>query len=132
MIKLDQPSNTEGTGETAGRPNAKAQYSKPVLEVYGPVAELTRGGGGSQVDGPMTTKMSDVRAKEDVVLIGTHALGFGVYAYRYRPEFQARWGHGIQFGVLAQEIEGVLPAAVTFDEDGFRRVDYEVLARVSH
>ncbi len=113
------------------RPPEKAPYSKPTLETYGPVAELTRGGKGSLNDGPMSTKMCDSRAKQDIVRVGTHALGIGVYAYRYKPAFRERWGHGIQFGVLAQEVEVMLPAAVTLDEDAYRRVDYAMLAGAS-
>ena len=127
--KSDQPAGAQARRDGTVRPSAKAAYRKPVLETYGPVAELTRGGGGSQTDGPMTTKMSDANAKERVVRVGVHALGIGVYAYRYKPEFRDRWGHGIQFGVMAQEVETVLPAAVVLDDDAYRRVDYAMLAR---
>ena len=117
--------------EVPARPQAKAPYSKPTLETYGPVAELTRGGKGSKGDGPMSTKMCDARAKQDIVCVGMHALGIGVYAYRYKQEFRARWGQGLQFGLLAQEVEVVLPAAVTVHQDGYRRVDYAKLARAA-
>ena len=120
-------------GGAAAKPR-KAPYRKPVLETYGSVAELTRGGLGSKFDGPMSTRMglSDVRAKQDIVRIGTHALGIGVYAYRFRQPFAVRLGHGMHFGVMAHEVAALLPAAVSLDEEGYWRVDYALLARSGH
>ena len=127
MDKFGEQRESGEQGERAP-PTVKAPYSKPVLETYGPVAALTRGGGFSFVDGIMTTKHSDVRAKQDIAKVGTHRLGIGVYAYRYRPELRDRCGHGMQFGVMAHEVESVMPSAVSVGDDGFKRVDYRILA----
>ncbi|HYC35093.1 MAG TPA: tail fiber domain-containing protein [Usitatibacter sp.] len=76
----------------------------------------------------LTTQMSSDRLlKQDWVRIGTHPLGVGIYLFDYKPEFRDRHGHGRQFGVMADEVERVLPAAVTRDADGYRRVDYAML-----
>lgn len=78
---------------------------------------------------PSTTSLScsDLRAKENIVRVGYHPLGFGLYLFDYRPAFRDDHGWGRQFGVLAQEVEPVMPAAVSLDADGYRRVDYALL-----
>ena len=70
---------------------------------------------------------SDPRAKENIVRIGTHPLGIGLYLFDYKPEFQAQWGYGRQFGVMADEVEAVMPEAVCEHADGYRMVDYAML-----
>lgn len=64
---------------------------------------------------------SDRRLKTGIVRIGTHASGVGIYEYEYV------WGGGRQVGVMADEIEQVLPAAVTVGRDGFKSVNYAML-----
>lgn len=61
---------------------------------------------------------SDRRLKSNVVRVGTHPLGIGVYEYDI---FGAR-----QRGVMADEVERVLPQAVT-EVLGFKAVDYSML-----
>lgn len=65
--------------------------------------------------------------KQDIERIGTHALGFGVYRFRYRPEMRAKGGDGFFFGVMADEVAEVLPEAVGVDADGHTVVDYSML-----
>ena len=65
--------------------------------------------------------------KEDIVRIGTHPLGFGLYLFDYKLEYQERWGGGRQFGVMADEVEALVPQAVSIHEDGYRVVDYREL-----
>ena len=70
---------------------------------------------------------SERRVKEDIVRIGDHPLGFGLYLFDYRPEHRAQWGHGRQFGVMIDEVEIVMPEAVSMHPDGYKRVDYAML-----
>jgi len=72
--------------------------------------------------------MSDRRAKENIVRIGEHPLGIGVYLFDYKSGFCDGWGHGRQLGVMADEVERVMPPAVAMDSDGYKRVDYAMLA----
>lgn len=63
--------------------------------------------------------LCDRRLKTDVVRIGTHPIGVGLYEYTL---FGAR-----QQGVMADEVEEVLPEAVVTGVDGYKRVNYAML-----
>jgi hypothetical protein len=65
--------------------------------------------------------ISDLRLKTDVRRIGTAAHGLPLYTFRYIGE-PARYE-----GVMAQDVLGVMPAAVSVAADGYYRVDYELL-----
>lgn len=70
--------------------------------------------------GSMLMMISDIRLKRDIVRIGTHkGLGVGVYLYRI-------FGRA-QIGVIAQELERVLPSAVITLRNGFKAVNYGAL-----
>ena len=62
---------------------------------------------------------SDRRLKSNIVRIGTHPLGIGLYEYDIFGERQR--------GVMADEVESVLPEAVTEHESGFKMVNYALL-----
>jgi hypothetical protein len=119
-----RPANRE-----ARKASPKAPYSTPALRVYGSVAELTQGGTGTQQDrfGKGKVTGSDRRIKENLVRVGTHPLGIGLYLFDYRPEHRGQWGEGRQFGVMADEVEAVLPAAVSRHPGGYLQVDYAML-----
>lgn len=110
-------------------------YQPPVLSVYGKVALLTQSAVGScDNDGSGCTPVvggtrmnSERRVKENIVRIGTHPLGIGLYLFDYKPQYRKAWGRARQFGVMAEEVETVLPNAVTFDRRGYKVVDYAML-----
>jgi hypothetical protein len=124
---------------------AKLPYQKPQLHVYGAVHKITGGLAGSGTDAQgmyMDMTMSDCNAKQDVVRIGTHPDGFGLYLFNYKPGYRqhvdsitvcnsARTqqpGTGFRhFGVMAQEIQQLVPMAVTSDAGGLLQVDYHRL-----
>jgi len=121
--------------ETASQ---RLEYQTPLLTRYGALRDLTQSGTGKNQEG--TNKKggcggkltrypcsSDRNAKENLVRIGDHPLGIGLYLFDYKPEFRDEWGHGRQFGVMAQEVETVLPEAVCTHPDGYRMVDYAML-----
>ncbi len=108
----------------------KSPYAKPVLRVHGSVKHLTQGTGGSRFDLRNRTRRpfgSDRSIKENIVRIGDHPLGIGLYLFDYKPGYREVWGQGRQFGVMAQEVETIMPQAVTTHPDGYKLVDYTML-----
>lgn len=108
--------------------SVKKSYRPPVTQVYGKLNRLTQGSNGNGMDADGThTKHSDRRTKESIVKIGVHPLGIGIYLFNYKPEHRNAWGHGRQFGVMADEVGAVMPKAISIDSDGYKMVNYGML-----
>jgi len=109
----------------------KREYSRPTLVVYGSVREFTKGATGSFTDNghstPTRRGSSDPILKENITRVGDHPLGFGLYIFEYKPEFRPACGHGRHFGVMADEVERIVPEAVSVHPNGYRQVDYALL-----
>lgn len=122
-ISIKQPEQAETRQQ-------KITYSRPVLRVYGAVTKLTQGSAGDVGDGMSVhagMAMSDRRAKQNMVKVGQHPLGIGLYLFDYKPEFRAAWGLDRRLGVMADEVESVRPQAVIVRPDGYKMVDYAAL-----
>lgn len=105
-------------------------YSAPELRVYGALHRVTQGSldVGEDADGTHTkNQRSDRLCKERIVRVGHHPAGFGLYLFDYKPEFRDTWGHGRQFGVMADEVEKVFPESVSVHPDGYKMVNYAML-----
>jgi len=87
------------------------------------------GSNGSIIDNQGASMMgvSDRRLKENIVRIGTHPLGIGLYLFDYKPAYRAVCGDGRQFGVMADEVETVMPSAVAMHPEGHKTVNYAML-----
>lgn len=106
--------------------NAQTSYANTVANSGGGGA----GGLGSLLGGAasMYTAFGSHRDyKTNIERVGDHPLGIGVYDFEYREEYQAKWGEGRHRGVMADEVQKVLPAAVKVDADGHTVVDYAML-----
>ncbi|MBH5397765.1 DUF3300 domain-containing protein [Bradyrhizobium sp. CNPSo 4010] len=79
------------------------------------------GGGGGFRGGGGGGRRSDIALKHDVVLLGHLSNGLGYYRFSYIGSEKA------YVGVMAQEVQQVMPAAVTRGSDGYLRVHYEKL-----
>ena len=84
-------------------------------------AAMRGGGGGGGRGGGGGGRRSDIALKHDIVLLGHLANGLGYYRFSYLG------GHKAYVGVMAQEVESVVPQAVTRGSDGHLRVYYEKL-----
>ena len=80
-----------------------------------------RGGGGGGFRGGGGGRRSDLALKHDVVLLGHLDNGLGYYRFSYIGS------HKAYVGVIAQEVQVVLPGAVTRGRDGYLRVYYDRL-----
>jgi hypothetical protein len=120
----------------SGEVGSRKSYISPRLVEFGFVRDLTKALGGSSAEnyhgqcknayGPGMCS-SERRVKENIVRIGDHPLGFGLYLFNYRLEHCDKWGHSRQFGVMIDEVEKVIPEAVHMGIDGYKRVDYRRL-----
>ena len=116
---------------------SRITYRTPQLVRYGALRDLTQSGtgnasesnkaGGGCIVSLGKKPCSERRVKENIVRIGDHPLGFGLYLFDYKPEYRDFAGHGRQFGVMIDEVEIVMPEAVSPYIDGFMRVDYTML-----
>lgn len=70
---------------------------------------------------------SDIRVKENIKAIGYLPNGLPVYEYEYKPEFKSIGGEGKFIGVMAQDVEKVIPEAVVEHPDGYKMVNYGAL-----
>ena len=80
--------------------------------------------GGATTMGPMGTMgtvVSDLRAKHDIVLLGRLENGLGFYCFSYNGSDRA------YVGVIAQEVQAIMPGAVVRGRDRFLRVNYDKL-----
>ena len=115
---------------------AKKPYVKPRLVRYGEVRQLTQTSTTGSKEGTTGSGImkpgSDRAIKENIVRIGEHPLGFGIYLFDYKPEYRATWGEGRQFGVMADEVEAVVPQAVSLHPEGYKVVDHAMLAIRRH
>lgn len=70
---------------------------------------------------------SDRSIKENIVEIGKLHNGLNLYRYNYKPEYRDAWGYGQQVGVMADEVEKLIPEAVSVHQDGYKVVNYSML-----
>ena len=126
---MNEKNTTVETREDTPVKPEKMVYSRPLLRFYGSVAELTLGGTGTGGDGGPSgmSMVSDRRTKQNIVQIGVHPLGIGLYLFDYKPEFRDLWGPDRRLGVMADEVETVRPQAVSMHANGYKMVDYGML-----
>jgi Protein of unknown function (DUF3300) len=79
------------------------------------------GGGGFRGGGGGGGRRSDVALKHDITLLGRLDNGLGFYRFSYNGSDQA------YVGVMAQEVQMVVPEAVVRGRDGYLQVFYEKL-----
>lgn len=72
---------------------------------------------------------SDERLKENLEYMGDLDSGIKVYAFEYKDEFKDHplCGHGRFIGVLAQDVEAIIPEAVFTMDNGYKAVNYELV-----
>ncbi|MCL2452719.1 MAG: DUF3300 domain-containing protein [Alphaproteobacteria bacterium] len=79
------------------------------------------GGRGGFRGGGRGGRRSDLRLKHDIVLLGHLNNGLGFYRFVYNG------GEKAYVGVIAQEVQKLMPRAVVRDEDGYLKVLYDKL-----
>lgn len=122
----------------SGKVAERLPYQSPQLIQFGTVRDLTQGGtqGPGETPGncanltksaPCPASPSERSLKQNIVQVGVHPAGYGLYLFDYVPAFQPEFGYRRQFGVMADEVQRVVPQAIVVDDRGFRKVDYSLL-----
>jgi hypothetical protein len=111
-------------GAPSGSVSERPIYENPSQQGIGNLLSL----GG--VAGMLGWKpFSDIRTKENIKQVGSMPNGLGIYEYEYKKEFKDHpsAGHGKFMGVMAHEVEKVIPEAVSVDSDGYKHIDYNLI-----
>ena len=104
-------------GAQAGAQQAQDTYGQQMAAYNAKMGALGAIGGAGL--GMFSFGKSDIRLKSNIVRIGEHPLGIGIYEYDID-------GHR-DVGVMAQEVLTVKPEAVAMHEDGYLMVNYGAL-----
>jgi Chaperone of endosialidase len=78
----------------------------------------------SGVGGILGGILSDRRAKQNIIHVGYLNNGLKVYQFQYKPEYN---DNRTYLGVMADEVEKVIPNAVSMTNDGYKMVNYSML-----
>ena len=72
----------------------------------------------TEAAGSVTNVLSDSRLKKDISPLGKLPNGLTLYRFRYL------WSETLYVGVMAQEVQKIMPDAVAIDASGFMKVNY--------
>ena len=97
------------------------QYLKVLTEIGAASGTVTGAAALAISAANINTVKSDMRLKHDIVLLGRLDDGLGYYRFVYNG------GDTAYVGVMAQEVQTVMPSAVTRGDDGYLRVSYDML-----
>jgi hypothetical protein len=108
-VRPVKTANMPAHRRSASIPRGGASYAAPKI---GNRAGARGGGRG---------RRSDLALKHDIVLLGRLGNGLGFYRFAYNG------ANEVYVGVLAQEVQDVMPEAVLRGRDGYLRVRYDKL-----
>lgn len=94
------------------------------LGAFSTIAGLLGGGGSANANNNpfgSPANPSDIRFKKNISFIGRTAKGIPIYEFNYK------WDNEIHVGVLAQQVEAIIPEAVVTNEQGFKFVHYDMV-----
>jgi hypothetical protein len=100
-------------GQTSGTGTSTTTSQTPLINTLLSAGALAAGTAGA---------LSDERAKENIERVGLLHNGLPVYKYNYRHDPLKT----TQVGLLAQEVERMLPEAVIEDDSGLKYVNYNL------
>ena len=126
QVGVSQPGQLAMVGgpDLLSAATAQGQYNQGIYNAQTAATSNLVGsaiGAGGMLGGAGIAKFSDIRLKTNIVKHGIHkTLGIGLYTWDYI------WGEK-GAGVMAQELEQVMPEAVITMPDGFKAVNYSML-----
>jgi hypothetical protein len=111
-------------GATQAGYNAQLAATNAANSASGGFMSGLMGLGGAALSNPAIFT-SDINAKENITKIGSLNNGLNLYSYNYKDGYDLPEGR--QIGVIAQEVEAVMPEAVVEMDNGFKGVNYAML-----
>jgi Protein of unknown function (DUF3300)/Chaperone of endosialidase len=115
--QADRGRQSVGGGGGAPRVAAPGGGGAPRMGGGGAPSMAARGGGGRGGGG----RRSDATLKHDIVLLGRLNNGLGFYRFSYNGNDK------VYVGVMAQEVQTIMPEAVVRSRDGYLEVFYDKL-----
>ena len=100
-----------GTGQTSG---SQFLNNQGILSDIARIAE----GAGTAV------AASDARLKKNIKKVGKLPNGLGVYIWEWKDIAKAVDGAKMTIGVIAQEVQKIMPEAIVVDKTGYLKVNY--------
>jgi hypothetical protein len=85
------------------------------------------GAGASDVISELIKRYSDVSLKTNIEPVGKLPNGINLYTWDWTEKGKELAGDAPTYGVLAQEVQQIIPEAVTRGEQGYLTVDYSKL-----
>lgn len=82
---------------------------------------------GASTAGPIIKAMSDVNLKDAITKISSLSDKIGLYRWKWNDKAKSLGIDTPEFGVLAQEVEKVMPEAVSTAPNGFKQVRYDMV-----
>merc|ERR1719446_6485 len=73
------------------------------------------------------TWLSDIQLKTDLKMISTLPSGVEVYSWTWNKIAEAKGLSGKSVGVIAQQVQNIVPGSVTKGTDGFMKADYSLI-----
>jgi hypothetical protein len=119
------PGGADILGATQAGYNAQLAATNAANASKGGFMSGLMGLGGAALMSPTGTFTSDINAKENITKIGSLDNGLNLYSYNYKDGYDLPEGR--QIGVIAQEVEAVMPEAVVEMANGFKGVNYAML-----
>jgi len=120
--------NTVQQAATAGPDILGATQAQYANQVAGANAANAGAGGfmgGLMKLGSAAITASDINLKENIKKVGSLDNGLNLYSYNYKDGYDLP--EGKQVGVMAQEVEAIMPEAVVEMDNGFKGVNYAML-----
>ncbi|MGE5166798.1 MAG: tail fiber domain-containing protein [Sphingobacteriales bacterium] len=106
--------------KTLGRLIAGGAFVAPVVAAFAMQGISVRPAH-AQIASSSNATVSDRRLKKNILWVGSHPRGFGIYRFNYL------WSDTPYVGVLAQEVMERAPDAVTTGPGGYLAVEYAKL-----
>merc|ERR1712216_951607 len=70
---------------------------------------------------------SDIQLKTDLKMVSTLPNGVEVYSWTWNKIAEAKGLSGKSVGVIAQQVQNIVPGSVSRGTDGFMKVDYSLI-----